>query len=357
MAAWRPLRTLTVSEDGREKDHGWACQVVRMYSGRRILGNFAGSGGESNPREGVVMNISDQISPKALRIVKSVTAYHDDGRDVEQQLEERDKQIRKEGMWTTGSQWRRYMISGLGLRPREWGAPTGDPSENLIMTGCHPVLGLDEPTAFFRLVQQLGGKYTFLDKEYCCGLSGTMLPLIKGDKVAQSRGLARAEEYIGMNIDEARRLGVRRMYCICLYCVYLARRFYMDCDVEQLYYLDLLLDLIEAVKPSLKLEAKVAYYEGCHERKYVHLGGDHWDCNWEGYRACLERVEGLSIVAEVPKGMCCMLDPDGLIDRAGKNEGTTVVTPCWSCYTNLRVLGTLESPFNGLSQILLKAFS
>ncbi|MFC1963550.1 hypothetical protein ACFLVL_02900 [Chloroflexota bacterium] len=281
-----------------------------------------------------------------------INHFSDDGRSVNQQLDDLDERIRSDGLKYPASNFRLNMINGLDLRPREWGASVGDTAENLIMLGCQPMLGINEIISFCRLVERLGGKYTFLASEYCCGVSMIRIPLYRGDADGHERGLKSAREFIGMNIANARNLGVKRMYYICPWCVYAAQRFYSDCDIQQKYYLDLVVDLLEERKPQLHLEEKVAYYQGGQHLRPVYLGDSNWDCDWAAYRSCIDRVERLSVI-DMPK-ICCLVEPDRVKNTIKEKRLTTMVTPCWSCYGYLR-MKTPEITVKGLSELLLTA--
>lgn len=299
--------------------------------------------------------VDPSISSMGWARLKAAEGFFDDGRSVEQQFRDVEDRVRQHGMICSSSAWRVQMIGGLRLRPPEWGALTGEPDENLIMTGCYPLLGIEEITAFCRLVQRLGGRYTFLTKEYCCSPNTNALPVLRGDEGARQRGLEIAREFVGMNVEEAKRLGVKKIYYVCENCAYHARRFFGDdSGVEHLYYMDLVVELIQKVQPRLRLEARAAYFEGCHAAKCTYLGPSNWDCNWPAYRACLDGVEGLDVVTEVPRSVCCWLNPKRVFSEAEKRRATIAVTPCWNCSTHLGAINP-QSPYKGLSQILLQA--
>lgn len=300
------------------------------------------------------------ITPLAWRSLKAAEPFLDDGRDVDQQLGEVVDLVRDQGMKYPGRAWRLQMIEGLRMRPAEWGAPTGEPDENLIMTGCNPLRAIDEILDFCRLVQRLGGRYTFLTTEYCCLPHTNALPVLRVDGAAREKWLETAGEYIGMNVVEAKRLGVKRIYYICHTCVYQARRFYgAGSDVPHLYYLDLVADLINKAQPGLRLPGKAVYFDGCHAKKCVYQGASacRWDIDWPDYRACLDRIEGLEVVEEIPKGVCCWTNPERVLRSAQKKHVSVAVTPCWQCVSRLGQADRRNRPYKGLSQILLQALS
>ena len=141
------------------------------------------------------------------------------------------------------------------------------------------------------------------------------------------------------------------MYYVCSACAYHARQFYSDCDIQQRYYADLIVDLVREKQPRFKLDAEVAYYPGC-QAKGSALGGPDAGWDWKGYRETLERVEGLRL-KDIPR-YCCNTDWERISKAVEKTQVETTVTPCWDCSGVLRVRAP-DLATQGLSQILLKA--
>ena len=296
------------------------------------------------------------ITARGWRTQEAMRAYIDDGRSVDEQLTEKEERIVKEGLITSTPALRHLAIIGFDLRPRHWGAPVGEPGENLLTLGCY-FYGLPHYVmALSRLVDRLGGRYTLLAKEYCCGVNFNSLPLVRLDKEARDKWLPKAADFMGMNIEEARRLGAKRMYHFCINCVYLSQRFFTDCDVEQRYHLDLIVELMKKAKPKLKLDREVAYFQGCQGRRPVFLGASEWDCDWAGYRKLLGQVEGL-VVTDLPR-YCCVTDLPRVLEAMEKKQLSTLVTPCNECYGLIDIMRPPEAKFTlrSIPELLLEAF-
>ena len=300
------------------------------------------------------MSIRDdyRITPAARRARSVTMEFFDDGRPLEEIRREKEERITSEGVDTPASVWRIEMIRGLDLRPREWGAPTGEPAKSVIMLGCYPLSGIQEIMAYGRLLQRLGERYTFLTKEYCCGAPMMMLTAHRGDKAGRGPALETARELVGMNIAEARRLGAEAMYYPCPWCAYVARRFYSDCDVQQRYYADHIVDLVKERQPHLRLDAEVGYYPGCQAKRLAFAGQPDADWDWKAYRETLGTVEGLRI-KDIPR-YCCATDWQRVSDYVEKKNVDTTVMPCWACKGMFNYLKP-DLPRQGFAEILLEA--
>lgn len=179
-----------------------------------------------------------------------------------------------------------------------------------------------------------------------------MLTAHRGDKAGRGPALERARELVGMNIAEARRLGAEAMYYPCPWCAYVARRFYSDCDVQQRYYADLIVDLVRETQPRFKLDAEVGYYPGCQVKRLAFAGQPEADWDWKAYRETLGTVEGLRL-KDIPR-YCCNTDWERISKAVEKTQVETTVTPCWDCSGVLRVRAP-DLATQGLSQIVLRA--
>lgn len=262
------------------------------------------------------------------------------GRTFEQQLDD----AKNEGNYYTPAVLRNSIVGGLGIRRKKGSA------ENLIIMGCASYGTAMALRSFFQLIDKLGVDYTFLEKEYCCGF-----PLIANDLLAgrdRQRADEAAKELIGLNISEAKRLGVKNMVHFCTWCAYLSRRFYGQEDISQLYYGDLLVQRL--AKEKLRLEPRrMAYFGGRPHRRGIVLPDEDFDLDWGAYRRLLTSVEGLSVV-DIPR-YCCSVADWAIWDRMRKHEVNTIVTSCIVCYGRLcrRAPEGMEVKF--ISDILLEA--
>lgn len=244
-------------------------------------------------------------------------------------MEDLAEMVRREGFYCGSGLLRRSIIGGLEIRPK---IPKGTKVENAVFIGCH-CFGTALPLlSYCRVLQRLGIEYDFLPTEYCCGAPFVLRSAGKdGEERKQAEALSR--EFIGMNIEQAKRLGFKRMYYFCPWCAYLARRFYPDAEVGQHFYADIFLHTQQFKGVRLSKPAAIAYFQGGQHRRHFYVPGINWDFDWPGYRKLLDSVEGLE-VTDLPH-YCCVIAPDAIFDRARKHGLNTIVTPCTTCYGRL----------------------
>lgn len=260
------------------------------------------------------------------------------GRSVEEQVEH----IRKEGNHGGAQPLRKRLLGGLGIyRERE-------KAENLILFGCYLPFRMPlSLRSYLRLLDRLGLEYTFLDKEYCCGL-----PMVEMSQGAErERGEAAAREFIELNLSLGREQGAKRAVYFCIWCAYLGKRFFPHGDIVQMYYPDLLLERLEQVKLTLE-PTVIGYYEGCHRRNRTWAEGV--ELNWAGYRKLLDRVQGLKVV-DLPHRVCCVDYPDRIVEEALKLNLGTVVCSCPACHARVGAAGRGKIQMSYLPDLLLQA--
>ena len=108
---------------------------------------------------------------------------------------------------------RKHLLENIGVRqakPR---------SENLIVLSCSAVNGWAtmQLRSFLWLLDRLGVDYTYLqlpEKEYCCGW--TTVRNSNGDEKVKAYDFSKY--FIGLNIEQARKIGVKRMFYFCRWC-------------------------------------------------------------------------------------------------------------------------------------------
>lgn len=255
-------------------------------------------------------------------------------------FEEEVAEIRREGVHGRPSIIRQFALQSRGL-----GGKAGRAAENVILFGCYtPFTGPQELEFFLTLLDRLGVEYTYLAKEYCCGL-----PLVELTRGAErERGIKEAKDYIGMNIAAARELGAKNMIYNCIWCVHMARKLFPHEDIAQLYRLDMLVNKLR--KGNLQIKpTTVGYYEGCHVRTRSYASGIR--LRWPAYREIMGAIKGLEIV-DLPK-FCCLWDRDRIVEEVGKRHLHIVVSPCNSCVVRLRGVIKIKSP----QEVLLEAVS
>jgi len=261
------------------------------------------------------------------------------GRTLEQQVED----IRREGIIFTPAVLRNSIIGGLEIRKKKGTA------ENVVVIGC-ACFGTALPLrSFCLLLQRLGVDYVFLEKEYCCGAPLIHEVLFEGKERGTADAFAR--EFIGMNIAQARQKGARNMIYFCTWCAYLARRFFPQEEVRQLFYPDILVERLNGVK--LKLDAVVGYFGGRAHRRPVYIPDEDVDLDWKAYRSLLDRVEGLKVI-DIPR-YCCQIAPQYIFQRAENAGLDTIVVSCIVCYGRLVRIAPPRIRIKFLSDILLEA--
>lgn len=273
------------------------------------------------------------IPHKITRIVAA-------GRSTEQQIED----VRKEGMYFTPSVLRNSILGGLEIRRKT------EKAENLIIIGC-AAYGTAMPLrAYFQLLDRLEIDYTFLPKEYCCGFPIIETALLAGEdrgKVDQA-----CKEFVGLNIEQARQIGAKRVVYFCTWCLYLARRFYAEIDIPQLFYPDILFQRLE--RESLRVQpTRVGYFGGRPHRYPILVPENNVNVDWSVYRRLLDRIEGLEVV-DIPR-YCCARADWAIWDRMKKEGVNTLVTSCIVCYGRLWRRAPQGIQVKFLSDILLEA--
>lgn len=263
------------------------------------------------------------------------------GRDLEQYIVD----IKKNGLAFTLPVLRNAVLRGLGAKRKDGKA------ENVVIVGCATLANPEALSAEFHLLDALRVDYTLLERERCYGA-----PII-GYSVRRCEDRTTTDlaskEFIGMNLDQARELGAKRMIYLCPWCVYLARRFYPNCEIEQLFYFDLIMTRLSHRALRLKEPAEIAYFSGGQHRSWVYVPERDWDLDWPGYRSFLERIEGLKVV-DIPK-YCCTIAPDAIFQRVRKHKLSTIVTPCEVCHIHLKRKEPQGLKIRYLADLLLEA--
>lgn len=293
------------------------------------------------------------MSQSEFRPVKGLSKVKSDlrisigrGRDVFQQAED----IRSQGVIFTPYNMRTTVLRGLevGYEPDAGVVPENP--EVVFGVGC-----ADHCEAFAlhstgRLFRKLGIQYSFLEKQLCCGAPLLFQVLTEGQDREAMDGFAR--EFAETNLMAAGGLGANKLAYACVWCVYLAKRFFADAQVRPMYINDLMVERLEGVPLKLPAKRTVGYFAGCPHRRQVFDPKEIVDYDWTSYRNLLARVEGLELV-DIPR-YCCSI-PNGrryIIDWAKKRGLDTIVTSCTNCYRMLRFRG-VELLY--ISDILLEA--
>src|SRR3989304_10161543 len=281
--------------------------------------------------------------PKGVKVKKERSVFEQFGVDVSKLIPHQLlEKMKRDTVYVDYPELRHMILHDMGLR-RTIG------SENMIITGCICPFGMTlELLSYFRLLDRLGIKYTFIrDKEYCCGA-----PAVEAALPSEIEPiLAGAKENMDLNTAQARELGAKKMFYFCYMCFTLGQKFYQGGDMPQSYFLDLILE--KAEERTFRLPpAVIGYYEGCWRRPKAVYNGVK--LNLEGYRRLLYRIEGIKIV-ELPHKTCCTLNPAHIYDTAERNKVDYIVTSCTVCWANLHRLVKRPTPLKFLPLVLNEA--
>jgi Fe-S oxidoreductase len=197
-----------------------------------------------------------------------------------------------------------------------------------------------------RLFALLDVDYTWLLKEYCCGL-----PLLNQVERAKRPAMVEtAREFVNGNVALARDRGAQTLVYCCAGCAHAAKASLPETRDAHVYVLDLLLDGLAA--RSLRVEPQtVAYFEGCHtsyRKPYPETSLD-----WGRYRRFLETVAGLTVI-DIPNTMCCKQRGPKIVAIARDAGASALVTPCSGCNVALRAAGAGVLPVLSYPELLLR---
>ncbi|MEK7847392.1 MAG: (Fe-S)-binding protein [Chloroflexota bacterium] len=245
------------------------------------------------------------------------------GARMETDFEGQKDNIRKNGIVFASPVLRNSIIGGLEIRTKRGSA------ENLVVIGC-ACFGTALPLrSYCLLLQRLGVDYVFLEKEYCCGAPLLHSAVLQGqDAHAVDDAI---QEFMGLNVSQARERGVKNILYFCIWCAYLGKRFFSNCGINQMYAFDILPERL--AKADLRLDMAIGYFGGLSHRRPVYVPDQDFDLNWSSYLGLLEQVKGLRVV-KIPK-YCCQVAPQAIFDRAKKEGVNTLVVDCIVCYGNL----------------------
>ena len=260
------------------------------------------------------------------------------GRSIEQQIED----VKREGMQMTPGVLRNSIIGGLEIRRWRGNA------ENVVIIGC-ACFGTALPLrSFCLLMQRLGIKYVFLEKEYCCGAPMLHQVLLDGEDRTHVDEASR--EFTAMNIELCRAKGAKNIIYFCPWCIYIARRFFPD-DSSLIFYPDILARHIDAVK--MRLPGRIGYFGGSPHRKAIYDPSESFDLDWDQFQTLLGKVEGLEVV-NIPR-YCCQVQPQLIFDRARKEGLSAIVTSCVVCYGRLMRIAPPDIAIRYVTDVLLEA--
>ncbi len=223
--------------------------------------------------------------------------------------------IRSTGNFTKDMPDRGKALESLGL-------PCDRPAENVILTGCQNVKLL--PHVLVKLARILDrGKmsYTFLSREYCCG-NYLYRPAIKNkDEAALAQCRSLSKEFAGLNLEQAQKLGARRLILFCSPCYPVYKHAWPGEDI--VFYPQ----AIAEVMGELAWSGSIDYYAGCYR---LHRNFSPAPMDLKSTNAVFEKISGLKI-NRIGAPACCF-KPEGLSHMLGHVETDCMVHICTGCY-------------------------
>ncbi len=116
-----------------------------------------------------------------------------------------------------------------------------------------------DPETFARILERGGMDFTFLSKEYCCG-NYLYRPAIKAkDEEAMTECRSYSKEFTGLNIEQMKRLGGRRLILFCSPCYPIYKYAFPEEDI--IFYPQALSEVVG----DLQWPHEIDYYAGCYK--------------------------------------------------------------------------------------------
>jgi hypothetical protein len=201
--------------------------------------------------------------------------------------------------------------------------PFDRPAENVVIMGCQNLKVVPGALEKFARILERGHiDYTFLAKEYCCG-NYLYRPAIKAkDEKAMEECRSLSREFAGKNLEQAKKLGARRLILFCSPCYPIYKFAFPDEDI--IYYPQA---IIEATG-RMEYHRGIDFYAGCYKlhRRFSPVPMDLKTTNM-----LFDKIEGLS-VNRISAPSCCY-KPDGLAHMIAHVRTDCMVHICTGCYS------------------------
>lgn len=200
--------------------------------------------------------------------------------------------------------------------------PYDQPADNVLVSGCQILPGMPQvlvPLA--RLFEDKGFSYTMLSKEYCCG-NYLYRPAIKAkDEEAMKECRALSREFVAGNVEQAEKLGAKRLIIFCSPCYPIYKHAFPEADI--VFYPAVINELME----ETAWDEKIDYYAGCYRlhRKFSPVPMDLRSTD-----EIFAKILGLE-VNRISAPKCCF-HPEGLAHMIDRISTRTMVHICTGCY-------------------------
>jgi hypothetical protein len=202
------------------------------------------------------------------------------------------------------------------------GLPYDRPAENVVIMGCQNLKLMPSVIRKFARVLERGGMdFTFLSKEYCCG-NYLYRPAIKAkDEKAMTECRSYSKEFAGLNIEQMKKLGGRRLILFCSPCYPIYK--YAFPEEEIIFYPQALAEMTG----DLHWPHEIDYYAGCYK---LHQNFANVPMDLKSTNAVFQKIERLSI-NRIGAPACCY-KPDGLTHMISHVKTDCMVHICTGCY-------------------------
>lgn len=200
--------------------------------------------------------------------------------------------------------------------------PFDQPAENVIMTGCRMISYM--PRVLKNLTDILGQSgisYTFLSKEYCCGAGLYKAAHLAKDEEAMAECRFLSKEFIGRNIEKAKKFGAQRIIIFCSPCYPIYKQAFPDENIT--FYPQAISETIT----DLNCDEAIDYYAGCYR---MHQKVSPVPMDLKSTNSIFRKIKGLSV--NRIKAPACCLKPDGLNHMLKSVETKCMVHICTGCY-------------------------
>ena len=204
----------------------------------------------------------------------------------------------------------------------KYSLPYDRSADNAIITGCQILSSLPRViSTLARLFDRKSFSYTFLSQEYCCGNYLYRPAIAARDDAAMAECRELSREFVTKNVDQARKLGVKRLVIFCSPCYPIYKYNYPEQDI--VFYPVAINEVLEPISCNRKID----YYAGCYKlhRRFAPIPMDLSSTD-----DVLAKMEGLQVNRiDAPK---CCFSPEGLSHML---EGVTtdlMVHICTGCY-------------------------
>jgi hypothetical protein len=226
------------------------------------------------------------------------------------------EQIRSTGHALEDQPDRVEILASMGL-------PYDRPSKNVVIMGCQNLRLMPSVIQTLARILERGGQdFTFLSREYCCG-NYLYRPAIQArEEEAMAECRSYSKEFAGLNIEQMKRLGGRRLILFCSPCYPIYKQAFPDEDI--IFYPQAISEVVN----RLHWPKEIDYYAGCYKlhRKFAEIPMDLKSTN-----TVFDKIGGLSI-NRISAPACCY-KPEGLAHMIGQVQTNCMVHICTGCYS------------------------